>query len=243
MNALDRARSLIGLMDLTDLSDTCSEDAVIALCAKAKGPMGPPAALCLWPQFVGVAQRQIGNAIPVATVVNFPQGGDDIERVMDDIGEALGDGADEIDLVFPYRAFQAGDIDLATDLVAAAKERCEHRLLKVILETGAWTDPDHLSKAAHCALEAGADFLKTSTGKIPVGATEEAARILLEAIRDHGNEAGFKVSGGIRTAEQATRYCDLFTQMCDAPVTKARFRIGASALFDVLASQTGSSAS
>ena len=233
------ARDLIGLIDLTDLSEPCGEDAVRALCAKATGPMGPPAALCLWPQFVGVAQRLIGNALPVATVVNFPAGGDDIERVLEDMDEALGDGADEIDLVFPYRAFQAGAHDLAADMVAAAKERCENRVLKIILETGAWTDIAALRAASHVALEAGADFLKTSTGKIPVGATEDAARILLEAIRDHGNNAGFKASGGIRTAEQARLYADLFTAICDAPPTKDRFRIGASALFDHLAQEAG----
>lgn len=233
------ARQLIGFIDLTDLSEPCTEEAVAALCTKAIGPMGPPAALCLWPQFVGQVQRQIGNALPVATVINFPQGGDDIERVLEDVNEALGDGADEIDLVFPYRAFMAGEIDLATDLVAATKERCESRVLKVILETGAWSDTKALHQAAICALDAGADFLKTSTGKIAVGATEDAARLLLETIRDHGNHAGFKASGGVRTFAQAKRYHDLFEEICGVPASKARFRIGASALFDVLAGDAG----
>lgn len=235
----DLARRLIGFIDLTDLSEPCTEEAVLALCAKATGPMGPPAALCLWPQFVGVAQRAMGNAIPVATVINFPQGGDDIERVVEDIGEALGDGADEIDLVFPYRAFLRGDADLAADMVSAAKERCGARPLKVILETGAFPDAQAIHRASVCALEAGADFLKTSTGKIAVGATEEAARTMLETIREHGNRAGFKVSGGIRTFAQAKLYCDLFETICGVPATKERFRIGASALFDVLAGQAG----
>jgi deoxyribose-phosphate aldolase len=237
------ARHLIDFIDLTDLSEPCTEEAVAALCAKAVGPIGPPAALCLWPQFVGQAQRQIGEAIPVATVINFPQGGDDIERVLEDIDEALGDGADEIDLVFPYRAFIAGDVDLAADMVAAAKERCEGRLLKVILETSAWPSSESLRRAAICALEAGADFLKTSTGKTTTGATEEGARLLLETIRDHGNHAGFKASGGIRTIAQAQLYHDLFETICGVPASKGRFRIGASALFDVLASaaSTGTS--
>lgn len=229
------ARQLIGFIDLTDLSEPCTEEAIAALCTKATGPMGPPAALCLWPQFVGQAQRQIGDALPVATVINFPHGDDDIERVVDDVDEALQDGADEIDLVFPYRAFLAGEVDLAADMVAATKERCEGRLLKVILETGAWSDPVALRAAALCAIDSGADFLKTSTGKIPVGATEDAARLLLETIRDHGNLAGFKASGGIRTYEQATLYRNLFEHICGVPATKDRFRIGASALFDTLA--------
>lgn len=236
---MNDAQRLIGLIDLTDLSEPCTEEAVRALCAKAMGPMGPPAALCLWPQFVGVAQRIVGNAIPVATVVNFPQGGGDLERVVEDMGEALGDGADEIDMVFPYRAFLDGDVALAADMVSAAKERCGKRPLKIILETGALPDRTAIHKASVCALEAGADFLKTSTGKIATGATEDAARIMLETIRDHGNRAGFKVSGGIRTLEQATRYRDLFEAICGTPATKARFRIGASALFDVLTGQAG----
>lgn len=233
----DLARHLIGFIDLTDLSEPCTEAAVRALCAKATGPMGPPAALCLWPQFVGVAQRAMGNALPVATVINFPQGGDDIERAIEDIGEALGDGADEIDLVFPFGAFMRGDVALAAEMVSAAKERCGTRLLKVILESGAFPDGETLHKASICALEAGADFLKTSTGKIAVGATEEAARIMLTAIRAHGNRAGFKASGGIRNIAQAKFYCDLFEEICGVPATKARFRIGASGLFDVLAGE------
>ena len=237
----DLARRLIGFIDLTDLSEPCTEDAIRALCAKATGPSGPPAALCLWPRFVGVAQRIMGNTLSIATVVNFPQGGEDIERVIEDIGAAIGDGADEIDLVFPYRAFLRGDVSLAADMVSAAKERCGARPLKVILETGA-LDRGSIHKASICALEAGADFLKTSTGKIETGATEEAARIMLETIREHGNRAGFKASGGIRSFEQAKLYCELFEEICGVPATKERFRIGASALFDVLAGEAATGA-
>lgn len=234
MNDVELARRLIGFIDLTDLSDQCTEDAVAALCAKATGPNGSPAALCLWPQYVGTAQRLIGNKLPIATVINFPAGGNDIERVLTDVDEALGDGADEIDLVFPYRAYMAGEKDLASDMVAAVKERCEQRILKIILETGAWADLDALRDASHCALDAGADFLKTSTGKIAIGATEQTARILLEAIRDDDHGAGFKASGGIRTLADAKLYYDLYEAILEQPATKERFRIGASALFDHL---------
>ena len=226
--------ALIGLLDLTDLSDHCKESEIAALCKKAMTPALQPAALCLWPQFVGFAQRMIGQAIPVATVINFPGGGDDIEFVLADLDEAIRDGADEIDLVFPWRAFLAGETTLAADMVEAAKERCGPRPLKVILETGALPDAEAIAAASRCALRAGADFLKTSTGKIETGATEDAARVMLETIRDHGNRAGFKASGGIRSFDQAKRYYDLFVTICGEPVTKARFRIGASTLYDVL---------
>ncbi len=232
-------QTLIGLIDLTDLSDQCSEAAIAALCAKANHPVAQPAALCLWPQFVGLAQRTIGEAIPVATVINFPKGGDDIEFVLTDLDEAIGDGADEIDLVFPWRAFLAGEATLASDMVEAAKERCGSRLLKVILETGALPDEAAIRAASVCALKAGADFLKTSTGKIETGATEQAARAMLETIRDHGNRAGFKASGGIRSFEKAKLYHNLFETICGVPATKARFRIGASALYDTLLGDAG----
>lgn len=227
-------QTLIGLIDLTDLSDQCSEATIAALCKKAMAQPVKPAALCLWPQYVGVAQRAIGQAIPVATVINFPKGSDDIEFVLTDLDEAIGDGADEIDLVFPWRAFLAGDTALASDMVEAAKERCGSRLLKVILETGALPDDASIRAASVCALKAGADFLKTSTGKIDTGATEAAARAMLETIRDNGNRAGFKASGGIRSFEQAKLYHDLFETICGVPATKTRFRIGASALYDQL---------
>lgn len=234
MKDADFARHLIGLIDLTDLSEPCTQAAIDHLCAKAKGPLGPPAALCVWPQFVGPAQRLMGHAIPIATVINFPSGDDEFERVLEDIDEALSDGADEIDLVFPWRAFLAGDEDYASALIAAAKERIEARVLKIILETGALPDQAVLRQASECALEAGADFLKTSTGKIAIGATEEAARIMLETIRDHGNHAGFKASGGIRNLDQALIYYQLFAEICGEAPHAARFRIGASALFDDL---------
>lgn len=225
---------LIGLIDLTDLSDHCTEAAIASLCKKAMTKAMHPAALCLWPQYVGLAQRTIGQAIPVATVINFPKGGDDIEFVLTDLDEAIGDGADEIDLVFPWRSFLAGDMALAADMVEAAKERCGQRPLKVILETGALPDEAAIRAASLCALKAGADFLKTSTGKIETGATEQAARAMLETIRDQGNHAGFKASGGIRSFEQAKLYHDMFETICGVPATKERFRIGASALYDQL---------
>lgn len=232
-------QALIGFIDLTDLSDQCSESTITTLCATAISSPVQPASLCLWPQFVSLAQRTLGQSLPVATVINFPHGGDDIEFVLTDLDEAISDGADEIDLVFPWRAFLAGDTALAFDMIAAAKERCGLRLLKIILETGALPHAEAIRAASLCALDAGADFLKTSTGKIEVGATEAAAQIMLETIRDHGNTAGFKASGGLRTFAQAERYYTLFETICGMPATKERFRIGASALFETLIKETG----
>jgi deoxyribose-phosphate aldolase len=135
----DVARRALECLDLTDLSDAKSESAVDALCAKALTPHGPVAAVCLWPQFVGRAHRALqGSPVRLAIVVNFPGGGEDVERVVEDVGEALGDGAQEIDLVTPYRAFLRGDAGRARDMITAVRDVVDRGCsLKVILETGA----------------------------------------------------------------------------------------------------------
>lgn len=234
------ARRAIALTDLTNLDDTCTEGAVDALCAKAKGGDGVPpvAAVCVWPQFVRRAKSRLsGSPVAVATVVNFPSGGEDVERVVEQTREALRDGADEIDLVLPYRAFLAGDEETARGMLAAVRERIPaDRLLKVILETGELKDPDAIARASRLAIDEGADFVKTSTGKTPVSATPEAARIMLEAIRETPHfRVGIKPSGGIRTVEQAKAYLDLAEEVMGAGwATPATFRFGASGLHGAL---------
>lgn len=231
------ARRLLGLLDLTNLESACGPAEVKALCARAVDPRGPVAAVCLWPQFVGEAKRTLReDGVRVTTVVNFPAGGEDLERVLDDIGEALQDGADEIDMVLPYQAFLRGDTALAADMVREAKGIVgEDRLLKVILETGAFPDTTSIGAASTLAVQAGADFLKTSTGKIAVSATPEAAKAMLAVIRGAGRPVGLKVSGGIRTLAEASRYLTMAEEAMGAGwATPATFRIGASSLHGAL---------
>ena len=231
------ARRLLGLLDLTNLESSCGPADIKALCAKAVDPHGKVAAVCLWPQFVGEAKRALAEeGIRIATVVNFPAGGEDLERVLDDIGEALHDGADEIDLVLPYKAFLRGDANLAADMVREAKGVIgDERPLKVILETGAFPDAMAIAAASRLAVAAGADFLKTSTGKIPVSATPEAAKAMLSVIREVGRPVGFKASGGIRTLADATLYLGLAEDVMGRGwATPATFRIGASSLHGAL---------
>jgi deoxyribose-phosphate aldolase len=168
-------------------------------------------------------------------VVNFPAGGEDIDRVIDDLQEALGDGAQEIDLVLPYAAVHREDHAPAREMVAAVRDVVDQgRLLKVILETGALREPRLIEAASRIALEAGADFIKTSTGKTPVSATPEAAEIMLQAIRAAGR-GGLKVSGGIRTLADAALYLDLADRiMGKGWATRKTFRIGASGVYDAL---------
>jgi deoxyribose-phosphate aldolase len=231
------ARRALACLDLTDLSENCTDQSIAALCAKAMTPHGPAAAVCIWPQFVSRAREALaGSPVKIATVVNFPLGGEDVDRVVDDLEEALGDGAQEIDLVLPYGAIRRGDIAAATEMVAAIRDVVDQgRLLKVILETGELRQAALIERASRVAIEAGADFIKTSTGKTPVSATPEAAEVMLQAIRTGGRGTGLKVSGGIRTLADATLYLDLAERiMGKGWASPKTFRIGASGLYDGL---------
>ena len=230
------ARRALPLLDLTDLSDTCTGASVEALCDKARA--GAVAAICVWPRFVSASARRLaGSGVRVATVINFPEGGEDGERAVDDTRAALADGAEEIDLVMPYRALMRGEADIARDLVAAVRLACGRQLLKVILETGELERSDLIAQASRLAFEAGADILKTSTGKTPVSATLSAAETMLQVIRADGGgrSVGLKVSGGLRRVEDAAAYLALTDRIMGADWANPNtFRIGASALYTAL---------
>jgi len=228
------ARRALPLLDLTDLGETCTETKIDALCRDAKS--GGVAAICVWPRFVEQGARALaGTGIRVATVINFPAGGEDCARATDDTAEALRDGANEIDLVLPYRALLRGDAALARDMVEAVRDTCGSAILKVILETGELADSARIRDASRLALEAGADFLKTSTGKSPVSATPEAAEAMLTEIRASGRAAGLKVSGGLRSLADAAAYLALADRvMGPGWISQKTFRLGASSLFATL---------
>ena len=237
MSDVQTAQRALRSLDLTDLNETCTDQAIDALCKKALDPRGPVAAVCVWPQFVKRAQEGLkGSSVRIATVVNFPAGGEDVGRVTDDVQEALSDGANEIDLVLPYEAVRRGDLAAATEMVEAVREMIDqNRLLKVILETGELKDAALIETASRIAIEAGADFIKTSTGKTPVSATPEAAVIMLNAIKASGRPVGLKPSGGIRTLVDAKIYLDLADRILGQGwATPQTFRIGASSVYDAL---------
>jgi deoxyribose-phosphate aldolase len=231
------AQRALRCLDLTDLSETCSDQAIDALCARALTPHGPVAAVCVWPQFVSRAREPLkGSPVRIATVVNFPAGGEDVNRIIDDVHESLTDGAQEIDLVIPYRAIRRGELDVAAEMVAAVRDGLDGgRILKVILETGELAEPRLIEAASRIAIQAGADFIKTSTGKTAVSATPEAAEIMLDAIRASGRPVGLKPSGGIRTLSDAALYLGLADRIMGAAwATPRTFRIGASSVYDAL---------
>jgi deoxyribose-phosphate aldolase len=230
------AQRVLGLIDLTDLNATSSDTAVAALCAKASTPYGKVAAICIWPRFVRGAKPLLKDTgIKIATVVNFPGGDEDAAPVVMETEKAIKDGADEIDLVFPYRAFKKGEYETAGEQIAIIASVCLGRaLLKVILETGELRDQKLIKSASDLAIAEGADFIKTSTGKIQVNATLAAAETMLNAIKSSGRrDVGFKPAGGIRTVDDAAKYLELADTIMGADWAKpATFRFGASGLLD-----------
>jgi deoxyribose-phosphate aldolase len=230
-----QARLALACLDLTSLSDghdvAGGEADIERLCARADGRFGRNAAVCVWPRLAGRARSLLPPEIRVAAVANFPDGSSDTARAVRDTAAIADAGAQEVDVVMPYH-----DLAAAPALLAAVRRACEGLTLKVILETGELADDALITQAARIALEAGADFLKTSTGKRPVSATPAAARLLLQAIADspaHRARVGFKPAGGIRTVADAAVYMALTADVLGPEaVSPARFRIGASGLLD-----------
>jgi deoxyribose-phosphate aldolase len=236
------AARVLGLLDLTSLGEEDTPARIRALCAAARSPHGLPAAVCVYPEHVTSAREALaGTAMKVATVVNFPEGADDPQRIARETRRAIAAGADEIDMVLPWRALQAGDAARARAGVDACRSACGPGIaLKLILETGELGTPALIRQACELGLDAGVDFLKTSTGKVPVNATAEAAAVMLDAIAARGGRCGFKAAGGIRTLADAQVYLALARDRLGADwVQPARFRIGASALFDALLAELG----
>jgi deoxyribose-phosphate aldolase len=232
MSAPDALRRALSVVDLTRLERPDDAAAIDALAAKAVTPAGSVAAICVYPEWI---ERVRDAGVPVAAVANFPAGEDDAELAAREAAGAVEAGAAEVDVVVPWRAFAAGDDQAIERIVAATRAAIgEATGLKAILETGSLEGPDAIRAAARRALDAGADFLKTSTGKVGPGATLEATRVLLEVVKTAGHGA-VKASGGVRTAEQAAEYLALADEVMGAGwATPERFRIGASALVDDL---------
>lgn len=233
-------RRIVSLIDLTDLTDDCNQTSIETLCSHSVTPVGHVAAICIWPDFVAVAGNCFDNnsSIQIATVVNFPSGNEPLSKVCATIEKALDEGATEIDYVLPYSALINGNTD---DVIKSLKTVRDHipadSLLKVILETGVLHTSDLIRAAAEIAIDQGADFIKTSTGKVSINATPEAAAIMLDTIADRNRNVGFKAAGGIKTVEDAFNYLKLSDERFGEDWTNpTHFRFGASSLLqDALA--------
>lgn len=242
------AQRALNLMDLTTLNDDDTDAKVIALCHQAKSPAGNTAAICIYPRFIPVARKALGEQgtpdIRIATVTNFPHGNDDIEIAVAETRAAIAYGADEVDVVFPYRALMAGNEQVGFELVKQCKEACAaaNVLLKVIIETGELKQDSLIRKASEIAIKAGADFIKTSTGKVPVNATLHSAELMMTVIAEMGvgKDVGFKPAGGVKTAEDAAQYLALADRLLGREWADSRhFRFGASSLLASLLTTLG----
>nr|WP_316640521.1 deoxyribose-phosphate aldolase [uncultured Roseateles sp.] len=228
----DAAPLALRCLDLTSLNDTDTAADIEALCRRAQSPFGPVAAVCVWPRFVGLARSRLPASVRVAAVANFPAGGLDLPPVLAEVHGIAAAGADEIDVVLPYRALMQGRVAACADFLAAVRDASRPLTLKVIIESGELATPVLIAQATRLALEAGADFVKTSTGKTRVSATPEAAAVMLGEIAGGSfGRAGFKASGGIRTVADAAVYLQLAARhLGPAPLGPQRLRLGASAL-------------
>lgn len=237
----------MGMVDLTTLEGADTPGRVRRLCRRALEPgfgLPPAAAVCVYPKLVPIARRELeGSPVSVCAVASgFPAGQVPLGIKLEDTRAAVEDGAEEIDIVVARGALLAGDWARVHDEVAALREAAAPAHLKVILETGELGSFDQIARAAWVACEAGADFVKTSTGKVAVNSTPATALCLLQVVRDFeaqtGRLIGVKCAGGIRTSKEALHYLVLVHETLGAAwLCNTRFRIGASSLVNDLARQ------
>lgn len=251
MSKTEILKKCFGFMDLTTLKTEDTEESVKALVDKVTEfhrlyPAYPlPASICVYPNFAHVVkEHRLSPELHVTTVAGcFPTSQSFLEVKKAEVRMAIEDGADEIDIVLALNAFLAGDEARAAEEIAQIKQICaEHSvLLKVILETGILRSEELIYKASILAMEAGADFIKTSTGKVSVNATPEAATVMCKAIKDYyqksGRKVGFKAAGGVSTAEEALEYYQIGLNILGEEwMNKDLFRFGVSRLGNSLLS-------
>ena len=243
----EKLKNLFSCIDNTALGGDDTRERIQTLCSRSlemvdesKG-IHPVAAVCVYPVFVRQAKQLLkDSSIRVVSVAGaFPAGQSPIEVKLKEVEFALREGADEIDMVLSRGSFLEGEKAKCFDEIAAIKQCCGTKTLKVILETGELKTPENIGEASMLAMEAGADFIKTSTGKIGVGATLQAAECMLKAINKYRQNTskliGFKAAGGISTPEEALAYYELAEHIVGKEMlTNQKFRIGASRLTEKL---------
>ena len=235
-NIKSEATRALACLDLTDLSQDCCAQDINELCKRAVTRHGNVAAVCIWPDFVAQARGALkGSSVKIATVVNFPEGDHPASDVIDLTRKVREDGADEVDMVIPWKALLEGHPENVAARVARVKRAADGALVKAIIETGMLESPELIREATRGAIDGGADFVKTSTGKVPINATPAAARTVLEEIKEIGEDIGFKASGGVKTTEDAAEYLAIADQIMGPDwVSPSTFRFGASGLLDAL---------
>lgn len=246
------AHLVLASLDLTELGDNCDKNTIINLCAKAKGyingedgyvdgktiPSVP--AVCVWPKWVETSRNILPANIKIASVVNFPSGDLDFCDVKNEIQTIIKSAGDEVDCVFPYKKLFSGDLKYCQAFLAKVRSECGDKTLKIILESGTFHDEQTLIKACEIALIAGADFLKTSTGKISQGADINSAKIMVQEINKYiansNNQKkilSLKPSGGLKKITDVIAYMELIEKNWGfSAINPQRFRIGASSIWN-----------
>lgn len=226
------ARTALACLDLTSLNDADTTADIDALCRRARTAHGDVAAVCVWPRFVAQARAALPASIKVAAVANFPDGALDVQRALADIAAIAQAGGDEVDVVLPHRALLADQSTEVAEFLSEVRFASRPLTLKVIIESGELGTTERIAQATRMALAAGADFVKTSTGKTQVGATPAAAAVMLKEIAASGlPAAGFKASGGVRSVADAAGYIAQAEAALGAgALNPQRLRFGASGL-------------
>jgi deoxyribose-phosphate aldolase len=226
----------VELMDLTSLNTSDTTKDIQALINSIRPALGTPAAVCVFSDFVddakiALAARELSH-VKVATVTNFPTGDAPLSDVINETLIAIERGADEIDLVIPYKKLTAGDTQTALNYVSESKKACGTKAqLKVIIESGELKTEALIAQATELAIKGGADFVKTSTGKVAINATLESTKVMLTTIKNSGERVGFKAAGGVKTVADASEYLALARSiMSDDYLQATTFRFGASSL-------------
>ncbi len=223
---------LISLIDLTRLQEPDTVDQVVAFCTQAQNPIGPVAAVCVYPEFIAPVKQAI--AIRVATVANFPSGDHPLPETLACIATSLQNGADEIDVVMPYRKLIAGDIQFVDAYLSACRNATPDVTLKIIIESGALS-PQLMTQATSLVAACDADFVKTSTGKMQPGASLDAVETILQTLSNRANPPGIKISGGVREKQQALDYLKLIAHyMGQEWINPQHVRLGASQLLSAI---------
>ncbi len=247
---LDASKIIYNCIDLTTLEGADTNEKVLNLCQKArtfnnKGRDIPNvAAVCIYPPFIRIVKKNLdGSNIKTASVAGaFPSGQSPLYVKLEEVKYAVNEGADEIDMVISRGKFMEGEYNLVFDEIASIKEICKEVHLKVILETGELGTISNIRKASEIAINAGADFIKTSTGKISPAATEQTVLVMLDTIKEFfektGKQIGIKPAGGISEPSQALAYFNLINHTLGKQwITNEYFRIGASRLADKILSE------
>ncbi len=240
-------RQLLAAVELTTLKVTDSEESVLALVERvnkfyADRPDVPPVAtICVYPKFAKIVSQslEIEKTAPCVVSGSFPSSQTFSEVKTVETALAVHDGAEEVDCVLSVGTFLSGDYETCADEISEIKAACDGRPLKVILETGALQTAENIKKASVLAIYAGADFIKTSTGKISVSATPEAAYVMCQAIREYydqtGTRIGFKAAGGLQTVDDALAYYTIVREMLGEEwIEQGLFRLGTSRLANLL---------